>query len=208
MMLRSRKKLFYEIILISLIAASMGFLYNFFLQKPVPWIYQKPIQTFAGESLLFGNQNSHSFTEFKKVDSPVINRKVKNDSVATTRNLKNHDTIKIALEMPINEILSVTYEQLIKALNRSNFVLIDARDKDKYEAGHIESAINISPLWPDNDYIPKIMGLPRDKTIICYCDGGTCDLSHELAKVLNEAGFKRVFIYIGGWDEWLKKRKS
>jgi rhodanese-related sulfurtransferase len=49
--------------------------------------------------------------------------------------------------------------------------------------------------------------LPRDKTYIVYCDGGACDLSHHVAKTLIEFGFKRVFVYRGGWDEWKIKNK-
>lgn len=101
----------------------------------------------------------------------------------------------------------ISYSQIIKILDSPEFIIIDARNPEQFEKGHIGNSININPYMEQQVYMEKMVMLPRDKGIVCYCDGGTCDLSHEVAKELINMGFKRVFIYGGGWEEWSKKRK-
>jgi len=48
--------------------------------------------------------------------------------------------------------------------------------------------------------------LPKDKPIVAYCGGGACELSHELCDLLINIGFKKVFIYLGGWNEFKEKQ--
>ena len=38
--------------------------------------------------------------------------------------------------------------------------------------------------------------------IITYCDGESCDLSHELALFLKEMGYDNVRILVNGWTVW------
>jgi 3-mercaptopyruvate sulfurtransferase SseA len=39
-------------------------------------------------------------------------------------------------------------------------------------------------------------------TLITYCDGESCDLSHELALFLKEMGFENVRVLVNGWSVW------
>jgi 3-mercaptopyruvate sulfurtransferase SseA len=39
-------------------------------------------------------------------------------------------------------------------------------------------------------------------TIITYCDGESCELSHELALFLKEMGFANVRVLVNGWTVW------
>ena len=102
---------------------------------------------------------------------------------------------------------TVTYEQVAKLINNPDVVFIDARTEENYSRGYIGNAVNIYPNSDEEEFVQKIMQIPMDKTIICYCDGGTCDLSHIVAEELIALGFKRVFLYSGGWEEWEKKRR-
>ncbi len=98
---------------------------------------------------------------------------------------------------------SVTYEQMRKIAGSSEFVIIDARRPGQFEQSHIQGAINIYPHTQNQEiYFEKLATLPQGKPIVCYCDGGTCDLSHIVAKELISLGYERVFVYQGGWAEW------
>ncbi len=44
----------------------------------------------------------------------------------------------------------------------------------------------------------------KSKEIIVYCHGGDCDLSLQVAKALQEAGYAHVGIFTGGWPDWQK----
>jgi rhodanese-related sulfurtransferase len=101
--------------------------------------------------------------------------------------------------------LEIRFDQVEKLLTNPDIVLIDARPAREFEQGHIGSAINIyTPEFEQN--IGRIIGIPREKPIIAYCGGGACELSHELAENLVKMGFTRVFVYVGGWNEWKQKK--
>ena len=101
--------------------------------------------------------------------------------------------------------LEIRIDQVEKLLTNPDVLLIDARKADEFGKGHIANAINIfTPEFEQN--IPRIIGLPREKPIVVYCGGGACELSHELAGHLVGLGFKSVFVYTGGWNEWQLKK--
>lgn len=41
-----------------------------------------------------------------------------------------------------------------------------------------------------------------DAVIITYCDGDTCNLSKELALLLENLGFSKVRVLVNGWTVW------
>lgn len=101
--------------------------------------------------------------------------------------------------------LEIRFDQVEKLLTNPDIMLIDARPVREFEQGHIGNAINIyTPEFEQN--IGRIIGIPREKPIIAYCGGGACELSHELAENLVKMGFTRVFVYVGGWNEWKQKK--
>ena len=99
----------------------------------------------------------------------------------------------------------VTYEQVARLVKDPNVLFIDARNADEYAQGHIRDARNYF-THDFEKHIPEIMQIDRDRRIVVYCGGGACELSHELAGNLVNFGFRRVFVYTGGWDEWKKKQ--
>jgi rhodanese-related sulfurtransferase len=104
---------------------------------------------------------------------------------------------------------SISYNQIFRFSSNQGVVIVDARRPEAYSAGHIGNSVNIFPEWEEAEYVQKILTLPRNKPIIVYCDGGTCDLSHELARdLIMSFNFKKVFIYTGGWEEWSKRQKN
>ena len=101
---------------------------------------------------------------------------------------------------------TVTYDQITRLLDKSDVLFVDARDPEQYAEGFIGNAINIFPLMDDHEeFLVMVNELPHDKILILYCDGGTCDLSHQLAEVLFEFGYEQCFHYQGGWEEWIEK---
>ena len=64
-------------------------------------------------------------------------------------------------------------------------------------------------LFPHNEneseFMEGVYTLPRNLTYLIYCTGGNCDLSHHLANTMKAAGFTRMFIYTGGWEDWTKQ---
>jgi rhodanese-related sulfurtransferase len=81
-------------------------------------------------------------------------------------------------------------------------LIIDAREPDDYDDGHIRGAINI----PYDIGMTDPASLERLDTgglpIVTYCGGGTCEVSLTLAEELIMTGHSPVAVYIGGFSEW------
>jgi rhodanese-related sulfurtransferase len=92
---------------------------------------------------------------------------------------------------------------LAKAL-AANATLLDARTADVYAAGHIPGALNL----PAADFEAVYPGLKAEiaaaSLLVVYCDGGDCELSHDLAAVLKDLGHGPVQLFAGGFDAWME----
>ncbi len=81
-------------------------------------------------------------------------------------------------------------------------LFIDARDPAEFEAGHIPGALRMTQADAAADP-ERVKALPaRGRPIIVYCEGGTCEASLDVARVLVEAGFRKVLVFMGGFPEW------
>ncbi len=100
---------------------------------------------------------------------------------------------------------TITYEQIKARISNPEFVIIDARSPEDFAKGKIGEAINIFPYGDEGQYFEQIYTLPRDKKFLIYCTGGDCDLSHHLAEDMKTAGFENMFIYVGGWEDWITR---
>lgn len=214
-------------LIIVFVSVTIGFLYNWMLPDSLSLIYEKKIIKSISDSLLFGNNNDgqslndnnivdNKFTKNRDSSINIENNgtvKIKNPdsslSLTTKNNLKNTEVNPKIEKKIVSDLNTVTYEQLLRVIQSDDFVIIDARRNEEYLKGHIPNSINIFALDDPNQKVPKIYDIPQGKKIIVYCDGGNCDLSHELAKELKGVfGFKEVFLYEGGWEEWSQKYKK
>ncbi|WP_281974452.1 MBL fold metallo-hydrolase [Halobacillus litoralis] len=97
---------------------------------------------------------------------------------------------------------SITAEELEESY-RSNreYVIIDVRNPDEWEEGHIEGAQHIM-LGKLKDSLEKI---PSDRTPIVHCQSGM--RSAIGASLLQAYGFKNVLNLQGGYGAWSKENK-
>ncbi|MCT7594313.1 rhodanese-like domain-containing protein [Aliarcobacter butzleri] len=103
----------------------------------------------------------------------------------------------------------VDYEYVKKSIglgNRSSAssILIDARPALKYQKGTIPSSYNI-PDTNFDEYYKAISDIPKDKELIVFCGGYSCEKSPIVAQKLKEKGHKNVKIYSAGEPEWSTK---
>ncbi|MBT8378232.1 MAG: rhodanese-like domain-containing protein [Ignavibacteria bacterium] len=110
---------------------------------------------------------------------------------------KNNEPELVEFEAPKN----ITLEQAF-ALFNDGVTFIDARDEPDYLAGYISGAINI-PYYDFENHKQKVENLSKDKPLVIYCGGTDCDLSILLANQLSKDAYKQVYIFFGGWLEWL-----
>jgi len=95
----------------------------------------------------------------------------------------------------------ISYEEAVALFNAGAALFVDARHEYDYKLGHIKGAINV-PLQDFALERSPLSSLPKDTLIVTYCDGAECNSSIELAQKLAAAGFTRVKMFFGGWNEW------
>jgi rhodanese-related sulfurtransferase len=84
---------------------------------------------------------------------------------------------------------------------RTDFVVIDTRGREDYEARHIAGAISLPHRTMNAETTAH---LPRDKVMVTYCWGPGCNSSTKGALRLAALGF-RVKELIGGLEYWIKE---
>lgn len=96
----------------------------------------------------------------------------------------------------------IDLEEAEQLFLKDEILFLDARSADEYEAGHIQGALSLP--WQEIDrYFDGLFDrLDEGVTIVTYCDGDHCDLSHELALFLKDMGFENVRVLINGWTLW------
>lgn len=85
-----------------------------------------------------------------------------------------------------------------------NLVIIDARIEKDRSGGHIEGAISL----PDINTTKAAFGeaVPSKTTpVVIYCNGIKCGRSVKSAKMAVGWGYKNIYWFRGGWEEWTGK---
>jgi rhodanese-related sulfurtransferase len=81
-------------------------------------------------------------------------------------------------------------------------VFIDARPEEDYARGHIQNARCLPWHEMDLRFMVVTGELDLEMPIVTYCDGETCELSHNLALFLRDAGFLNTRVLVNGWTLW------
>ncbi|MEE4261922.1 MAG: rhodanese-like domain-containing protein [Desulfobacteraceae bacterium] len=104
------------------------------------------------------------------------------------------------------ERLDIPLQEAEKLFRDQAVVFLDARSADDYARGHIRGARSLP--WEDVDrFFMEVTGdLETETPIITYCDGETCNLSHDLALFLKDMGFMNVRVLVNGWTDWHESR--
>ena len=81
---------------------------------------------------------------------------------------------------------------------KKDFVLLDVRSQEYFEAGHVPTAINL-PHWKIN--AATLAGYPADALFVVYCAGPHCNGANKGAIALAKLG-RPVKEMIGGAIGW------
>jgi len=80
--------------------------------------------------------------------------------------------------------------------------VLDARPPEEYDQGHLPRAINCF-VYDLERYLPRVLNeISPDTPVMLYCSEEDCEDSRFLAQSLKELGFKRLYVYQGGYDQW------
>lgn len=94
--------------------------------------------------------------------------------------------------------------QAKELFDRSEGYFLDARDAATFAGGHIRGARSL-PLGDIETRLPEFRTqVPQTMPLVIYCNGYGCHDSMELGKRLIRTGYGEVYVYEGGYPEWLE----
>jgi len=100
------------------------------------------------------------------------------------------------------ERMDITLAEAQKLFSSNTVVFIDARPTEDYSQGHIQGARSLPWREVDLKFIDVTQDMELETPIITYCDGETCELSHNLSLFLRDAGFLNTRVLVNGWKLW------
>ena len=96
----------------------------------------------------------------------------------------------------------VSLEQAKEIVSSGQVLLLDARSLADFDSGHLPGAISF-PNATRSDALYEFAALLQgDQPLLVYCSGKTCDDALHLALFLQEHGFQKILLFIGGVHAW------
>jgi rhodanese-related sulfurtransferase len=91
----------------------------------------------------------------------------------------------------------ISCQTLISMSNQNRALIIDIRDSESFNAGHITASKNI----PQNELTRRINEITNiEKSIILVCDMG--NISPNAGEALKKEGFEDIYLLKGGINQW------
>lgn len=119
----------------------------------------------------------------------------------------SHATDETKSPEAIPNTTRVSAEQVVELANRfPNLVIVDARKaEDRQSAGWIEGSVPLPNYDTTEQSLSK--AIPDKSTpVLFYCNGVKCGRSVESASKALALGYKNIYWFRGGWEEWLEKK--
>ncbi|KKE80648.1 rhodanese-like domain-containing protein [Oceanobacillus caeni] len=95
---------------------------------------------------------------------------------------------------------TLTEEEFIKGYRKAQ--LIDVREPQEFDRGHILGARNI----PVTQLKQRLIELRKDKPVYLYCQSGS--RSARAAQILHKKGYEDISQLKGGFKKWTGKIKT
>jgi rhodanese-related sulfurtransferase len=89
-------------------------------------------------------------------------------------------------------------------VNTPNLLIVDSRKEIEYSKGHIQGSVS---LLDTEMTLEKLSSHASDKStpLLFYCNGERCLRSSRGATKALEWGYKTIYWFRGGWNEWVEK---
>lgn len=96
----------------------------------------------------------------------------------------------------------ISLQAVVEKLEKPGVIILDARSPFDYGEGHIPGAKNVPYVELFEDPAFFLDELALDHEIITYCEGVRCSTAEDVAFFLQERGYEKIKVFLGGWEEW------
>jgi rhodanese-related sulfurtransferase len=182
-----------NILLIILVSSIIGFAFNALNPNGIPVIKEERV-------LIFEHDDT---TGLDTLNSDLTMQETKTGTEAVNSNGKNSIALELAEEVsqPFTQPIAIKLSRAYQ-LYKQGTIFIDSRSKEEYAEGHIKGSINI-PFYESDKYDDVLNRIDKNELLVTYCSGKECDTSILHGEELFDKGYKRVYIFHGGWDDWV-----
>lgn len=102
-------------------------------------------------------------------------------------------------------IKKISAGDLYKMMQKEKeMVVLDARDLFSYKLGHVKGALSL-PIDKVSKKEVKRLIPDKNEKVVVYCRNLQCVLSPAEAKELEKIGYKKLYHFAGGIQEWMDK---
>jgi len=107
--------------------------------------------------------------------------------------------------MQIDGATTVDAERIIEMFqSNDDLTIIDSRKPGDYEAGHIETAINLVNTNTNADTLKQHVA-SKDTPVLFYCNGVKCGRAADAVRKAVDVGYENIYYYALGMAEWKDK---
>jgi rhodanese-related sulfurtransferase len=102
---------------------------------------------------------------------------------------------------------TVTWQEVQHLRQQGKALIVDTRTQAEYDLGHLQGALHL-PSIAFIKYYPTVgptLKKAQNKVLILYCCSHQCGASQKVARQLQAKGYKDLYLYPGGWNEWVSK---
>ena len=96
------------------------------------------------------------------------------------------------------EYRSITQDEAKKMMDEQNVIILDVREKDEYDSGHIKDAV-LLPVGSINKETAAEVIPDKDSVVLVYCRSG--NRSKTASQALADLGYTNVYEF-GGIITW------
>lgn len=115
--------------------------------------------------------------------------------------MKHDPDFEKLVESIMPRIQEISVDEVQSALPSKNFVLIDVREKEEWDTGHLPDAVHIGKGVIERDIAKHVHD--KNEPMILYCGGGY--RSALAADNLQKMGYKNIQSMDGGIRLWKEK---
>ena len=92
----------------------------------------------------------------------------------------------------------ITQEEAKEMMDTQEVIILDVREQDEYDSGHIPSAVLLPVGMIDEDTAAKVIP-EKDSTVLVYCRSG--NRSKTASAALADLGYTNIYEF-GGINTW------
>lgn len=106
-------------------------------------------------------------------------------------------------EAAADEIMVITADEMETHFKYGEIQVVDVQPSKDFKKSHLLNAQNI---LLDKDFRKNLEKLDKDIPVAIYCTTGK--ISPEAANILQEAGFKKIYLLDGGIKKWNNEKQK